>query len=92
MTEGQQPLGVARRRPPADVDPLVWGVLGGGALAAVIVLTLLVSDSFSGRGLLLVFAVPLLVLGVAGVARRLRPGARRARRDPGAGGLPGGGD
>jgi hypothetical protein len=85
MTEPPRPAG-------SDVDPLVWGVWGGGALSVVVVLTLLVSDRFATRGLLLVFAVPLVVLAVAGVARRLRPGAHRAGRHPVAGEPPGSGD
>ena len=89
----EEPLPADAARPPArsDVEPLVWGIWAGGALSVVVVLTLLVSSRFTGRGLLLVFAVPLLVLVVVGVARRLRPD-RRAGADTGAGERSGGGD
>jgi len=83
MAEAPRPAG-------SDVDPLVWGIWGGGSLSVVVVLTLLVTDRFTSRGLLLVFAVPLLVLAVAGVARRLRldrrTGARTVAGEPLAGG------
>ena len=82
--DGRAPAG-------SDVDPLVWGVWAGCALGAVVALTLLVSDRFTGRGLLLVFAVPMLVLAVVGGARRLRPGPRGAA-DPVADEPPEGGD
>ena len=75
-----------------DVQPLVWGVICGGALAAVTVLTLLVTAHFTGRGLLLVFAVPFVMLGVVGIALALRRDAARQPADPGAGEQPGGGD
>jgi hypothetical protein len=84
MAEAPRPAG-------SDVDPLVWGIWGGGVLSVVVVLTLLVTNRFSSRGLLLVFAVPLLVLAVVGVARRLRPD-RRAGAHPVAGDPLAGGD
>ena len=87
MTEPAQRGGVTPRPAGSDVEPLVWGVLGGGAVAVVTAVTLLVSGQFTGRGLLLVFAVPLVALVVVAVARRLRAAA-----DPGAGEPPGGGD
>jgi len=77
-----------RQQSPSDVEPLVWGVLGGGALAVVTVLTLLVSSHFTGRGLLLVFAVPLVMLVGAGVGRRR--GSEDG--DPGPGGRQEGGN
>ena len=91
MHEEPRLVDAARPPAPSDVDPLVWGIWGGGALSVVVVLTLLVSNRFTGRGLLLVFAVPLLVLAVVVVARRLRPD-RRVGADPVAGEPPGGGD
>ena len=56
---------------PADVDVLVWGTLGAGALAAVTMLALLVSGHESGRGFLAVFGLPLLALAVVAAGRRL---------------------
>jgi hypothetical protein len=72
---------------PADVDPLVWGTLAACALAAVTMLTLLVSGRESSRGFLAVFAVPLLALLVVAAGRRLAadrgPGEDEAVVGPG---------
>jgi hypothetical protein len=91
MQEESLPADAARPTSRSDVDPLVWGIWAGGALSTVVVLTLLVSNRFTGRGLLLVFAVPLVVLAVVVVARRLRPD-RRDAADPVADERSGGGD
>ena len=56
---------------PADVDVLVWGTVGAGALAAVTMLTLLVSGHESSRGFLAVFGLPLLAVVVVAAGRRL---------------------
>jgi hypothetical protein len=56
---------------PTDVDVLVWSTLGACALAAVTMLTLLVSGRESGRGFLAVFGLPLLALAVVAAGRRL---------------------
>ncbi|WP_138733132.1 hypothetical protein [Modestobacter excelsi] len=55
----------------SDVDVVVWGTAGAGALAAVTMLTLLVSGHESGRGFLAVFVLPLLALVVVAAGRRL---------------------
>jgi hypothetical protein len=72
---------------PADVDVLVWGTLGAGALAAVTMLTLLVSGHESSRGFLTVFGLPLLALVVVAAGRRLaadrRPGEGVGAHGPG---------
>jgi hypothetical protein len=78
-----------RRPAGSDVDPLVWSIWAGGVLSVVVVLTLLITSRFNARGLVWVFAVPLVVLAVAALARLLRPGARAG---PVAGEPPGGGD
>ncbi|WP_138757365.1 hypothetical protein [Modestobacter altitudinis] len=71
----------------SDVDVLVWGTVGAGALAAVTMLALLVSGHESSRGFLAVFAVPLLALAVVAAGRRLAadrgPGADEALDGPG---------
>ncbi len=56
---------------PADVDVLVWGTVGACALAAVTMLTLLVSGHESSRGFLAVFGLPLLALVVVAAGHRL---------------------
>jgi hypothetical protein len=69
---------------PADVDVLVWGTLGAGALAAVTMLTLLVSGHESSRGFLAVFGLPLLALVVVAAGRRLAADHGPAADGPGA--------
>jgi hypothetical protein len=68
----------------SDVDPLVWGTTGACALAAVTMLTLLVSGHESGRGFLAVFGLPLLALAVVAAGRRLAADRGPGEDGPGA--------
>jgi hypothetical protein len=85
----QQPAG-------SDVDRLVWGTVGVGALSVITLLTLLMAGHFTDHGFLMVFAVPYLAVLVGWAARRT--GAERRAEgdrnvpDHGAGEPVGGGD
>jgi hypothetical protein len=65
-------MGAQGQELPEDVEPLVWGVLAGLALAAVTALTLLVTGHLRD-GLALVLLVPVMAGCLVVLVRALVP-------------------